>query len=305
MKRFLKNILIFSILVLMLLIIGEIIVRHLPSSYSTKDKSLRSRGDQISTLILGSSHTYYGLMPEAMGDSVFNLANISQSPEYDYALVEFYKDSLPNLKQLIIPISYFTYRDPAIENGDEWTLAVKYKIGMHLPLHSDFSIYNLEMTDFAGYTGQLANLVLRKPSNISAPDGFGLGYGLDRKSSDWSEKGLERVAKHSLKTPGRFNEVLSVQKKLLDLAEKNGWKVTLITTPTYKGYYENLDSVQEKEMREGIEILKRDYDFDYYDFLRDPRFNDDDFYDVDHLSDIGARKFSKLLSDTLKNSVNP
>lgn len=279
-------------------------VRNLPSSYATKHNELINHRNKINTLILGSSHTYYGLIPEILGDSVFNLANISQSGEYDYALLKQYLDTLPNLKTIILPVSYFTYRDPRLEDDpDEWRYVIKYKTRMNLPLHSNLSRYNFEVYDFNGYTAQLSNLILKKPSNLSSQSGFGLGYTLENKDPKWKEKIIPRVKQNTFENPGRFQEVLDVQKKIINLAQGKNIDVILITTPVYNEYYENLDSVQEREMRLGIATLKKDYNVKYFDFFRDKRFTDDDFFDADHLSELGATKLSQILKDSIQNGI--
>ena len=40
----------------------------------------------------------------------------------------------------------------------------------------------------------------------------------------------------------------------------------------------------------------------YYDFMNDSIFRDNDFYDPDHLSDVGASRLSLVLADSLKSS---
>lgn len=104
MRRFLGNILIFSAIIIVMAAIGEAVVRNLPSAYSTKDRALRADGAGVATLILGTSHTYYGLNPDEMGDSVFNLANVSQTPEYDFALLQHYAAFTPSLRRIIMPV---------------------------------------------------------------------------------------------------------------------------------------------------------------------------------------------------------
>lgn len=304
MKKFLRNIFIFSSIILVILVIGEFVVRSLPTSYSYKDNWISENGDKIGTLILGSSHTYYGIRPDIFGDSTFNLANVSQTPEYDLALLEHYLPLMPNIERLIIPISYFTYRDPRIEKGDEWMLAVRYKIHMNLPLHSDFSIYNLEITDFDAYKGNLKNLLFKAPSNKCDPLGFGLGFNLSSRNPKWQENGHQRAAKHTLSTQGRFQEVMEVHKSLVKLANRHGIDVIFITMPGWSTYTEALDSIQLAEMYKGIRDLKINHGVAYYDFLKDNRFSESDFYDPDHLSDIGAAKLTEILADTLRIGRN-
>lgn len=299
MKKFLRQIIIFSSIIILILAIGEIVARFLPTSYGYKHHWMMENGDKVSTLVLGSSHTYYGVRPDAFADSTFNLANISQTPEYDLALMERYLPLMPNLRRVIIPISYFTYRDPVIEKGDEWTLAVRYKIHMDLPLHSDFSIYNFEITDFDAYKGKLKNLILKAPSNQCDSLGFGLGYTLSSRSEKWKEMGAERALKHTLETPGRFKDVRSIQDSLLSLARKHDIEVVFITTPAHSGYTEALDADQLAEMYEGIGELVKGDGVVYFDFLNDSRFSESDFYDPDHLNDEGAEKFTQILYSSL------
>ncbi|MDE7419598.1 MAG: hypothetical protein K2N35_05265, partial [Muribaculaceae bacterium] len=105
-----------------------------------------------------------------------------------------------------------------------------------------------------------------------------------------------------LSTPGRYAEVRETQDSLMILARLHGLDVIFITTPASDVYVEALDSAQLAEMKRGIGEIVRNYGVKYYDFLNDSRFSDSDFYDPDHLSDIGSVKFSKLLSDTLSIS---
>lgn len=302
MKNFLRNIFIFSSIIIAILAILEVVARSLPTSYSYKNDWMMKNGDKVKNLVLGSSHTYYGVRPEVLGDSTFNLANISQTPEYDLALLEHYLPLMPNIKRVIMPVSYFTFRDPKIEKGDEWMLAVRYKIHMDLPLHSDFSIYNLEITDFDAYKGKLKCLIFKAPSNKCDSLGFGLGFTLAARDDRWKEISVARAEKHTLSTPGRFGQVREVHDRLLHLAKKHDIDVVLITTPSWPAYTSALDSVQLAEMYEGIEDLLKNEGVVYYDFLKDERFGDSDFYDPDHLNDIGAAKLTQILADTLSSS---
>ena len=222
-----------------------------------------------------------------------------QTPEYDLALLEHYLPLMPNIKQVIMPVSYFTFRDPMIEKGDEWMLAVRYKIHMGLPMHSDFSIYNLEISDFDAYKGKLKNLILKEPSNKCDSLGFGLGFTLTARDERWKEISVARAEKHTLSNPGRFDQVRATHERLVSLAKRHDIDVVLITTPSWHAYASALDSVQLAEMYEGIDDLLKYERVVYYDFLKDDRFKESDFYDPDHLNDIGAAKLTQILADTL------
>lgn len=300
MKLFLKKILWFSLLVLGLLFIGELVVRSIETPYRYKADWLRENGDKVKILVLGSSHTYYGIIPSVLGDSVFNLANISQTPEYDLALLKTFHSDMPNLETVIVPISYFTFRDPALEDMDHG-LCVQYKVGMGLPLHSDFSLYNLCITDFKSYAGRLRNLIMPQELNICDTLGFGLGFDLAHREPNWKEKAVDRAHDLTQILPGRPEKVENVIKELVSYCKEKNIELIFITTPVITEFSSAIDRKQYEEMREKIRGLRENCNMKYYDFFMSDNFKDEDFHDSDHLSDIGARKLSLMLRDSLSN----
>ncbi len=72
--------------------------------------------------------------------------------------------------------------------------------------------------------------------------------------------------------------------------------MVLVTTPCWSSYYDNLDSRQLAKMYELTYRFQQEYGIPYYDYMKDPRFEADDFYDSNHLTDKGAIKFTKILN---------
>lgn len=300
MKQFLRNILIFSSIILLLLAAGEVVSRKLPSVYRYKAEYMRRFGDKVEVIILGNSHTYYGIQPDKLGVEAFNLANITQTPEYDLAILQEYIDSSPKLKYVIIPISYCTYRDPSFKDSDIWYFEVKYKVDMRLSVHPDLSIYNLSIVDFDAYSGKLGNIVRRRKSNICDSLGYGLNYSLaDRETSLWESKGIWHARQHYNPYCGRDSVVFRLQSEMIELCRSHGAEPVFITTPGWKTYREHLDRQQLDEMYRRAYELRDRYNVKYYDFLADQRFIDADFHDVDHMSEFGAAKLTRILADTL------
>lgn len=299
MRRFLRYTLLFSLIILALLGVGEIVVRRMPTSYSYKDGWLRGHGRDVATLVLGSSHTYYGIRPQELGDSVFNLANISQTPEYDLALLEQYLPMMPNLRRVILPISYFTYRDPKLEEMTPG-LCVNYKVGMYLPLHSDWSKYNFTISDFAAYSGRLRGLLWHQQSNVCDSLGFGLGFDVEGRDARWQEKGAERAASLTQASPGRAVEVQATLEKLVRLCRSRGIECVLVTTPVWHTFRENMDTAQWNEAQRLSRRLAADYGLRYYSWFDSPLFTETDFHDSDHLTAPGAAKLTRLLKEKLQ-----
>lgn len=273
----------------------------MPNSYSTKNAALERNADKINTIILGSSHSYYGLRPEILGDSVLNLANISQTPEYDLALLEKWLPKMPNVKRVIISISYFTFVESRMEDFDHGTLAVNYKVFMHLDLHSDFSKYNFILTDRVQYFGRLKSIVFPRFSNQCDTTGFGLGDNLSNREGNWEEFGKKRAEDITIPSDHRTKDILATFDKLMTLLQSRGIECIMITTPTWHTFRENIDIRQYNNMVKYATEIAAKYNCKYLNFFDSSEFVDEDFHDVDHLSDIGADKLSRIVRQEFKN----
>ena len=98
----------------------EIRLRDIPNSYTIKKYYLEKDLNDIQVLILGSSHTYFGINPEFFNLKGYNLANASQTLYYDKELLGRYIDRMPNLKIVIISYSYFALWTELYENVENW-----------------------------------------------------------------------------------------------------------------------------------------------------------------------------------------
>ncbi len=292
---FLRRTACFAAIILAVLAIGEVIARNIPGPYEYKHKWLCRYGGDVTTLILGSSHAYYGIRPDILSDSAFNLANVSQSPEYDFMLLKHYADSMPELRRVIVTVSYFTYRDPRLEDSKEWMRVIPYRIQMDLPAHSPLSLYNFEISDFGGYCAKLKGLVAHSESNRCDSLGFGLGFDTDHRNENWRQEAATRVAETTYPASERSNEVADEIGRLLDYCRQRNIECILVTTPVWPSYHRILDRGQLDEMRRLTDSLSARYGATYLDFMADKSFTADDFHDVDHLSPSGAVKLTQAI----------
>lgn len=296
MRKFLFNIAIYSTIILIILGIGELIVRNMPSSYRYKSEWMSNNGSKVETLILGSSHTYYGVKSEIMGDSTFNLANVSQTPAIDLMLLEHYADSLINLKRVIIPISYFTFVDPPLEKSSEWFRIIDYKIQMGITDHSNFSKYNFEISDLDRYASKIKSLFAKVRKNDCDSLGNGLGFTLATRDSDWRDKVKERIKGTTLTMDK--NTAYNTEKDLRNIikfCKARNIECILITTPVWQTYYAQMDMLQLNDMYSRVHSITNDLNVKYIDYIHASQFLEEDFHDVDHLSDKGAVKLTQDL----------
>jgi hypothetical protein len=52
-----------------------------------------------------------------------------------------------------------------------------------------------------------------------------------------------------------------------------------------------------------IKIERENENVYYYNFLDDNDFVEDDFFDADHLNELGAMKFTKKVDSAIKNEI--
>lgn len=61
----------------------------------------------------------------------------------------------------------------------------------------------------------------------------------------------------------------------------------------------NFSLLLEREFQSIIKAFKKEYDFQYIDYFRSEKFNNEDFEDVSHLNPKGAEKFTEILNEII------
>lgn len=298
MNRFIRTTALFALIVAAILAACELAVRNVATPYSYKGDFMRSNGDKVATLVLGNSHTYYGIRPDLLADSAFNLANSSQTPQYDLAILRNFHKFAPNLRRVILQIGYSSFREQELEDAEPGR-CVSYKIGMKLPVHSDFSIYNFAITDFRAFAGRIRGFFVEQDVNRCDSLGFGLGFDKSSRSPDWEQKSRERVEFLTSPYSERVAANTASFDALIRYCKQAGIECILLTTPTWHTFRDNIDRNQYGEMRRIADSLAAANKIRYINLFDSPLFTSDDFHDCDHLSDIGAVRLSRMLRDSI------
>lgn len=299
MKFFLTYTAFFATSVILALLLGEYIITRQPNPYKYKHQYMTENAAEVESLIFGSSHSFYGINPQYFESPTFSLANISQNFEYDNILLRAYAPKCVKLKNIILPISYFSFFDKDYEHSDESFLITYYKKYMNINIYPYYSKYNFEFTHFTLYSNKIKSIIKGKQPIECDEKGFGLGYHLERRSDKWKENVKDVIARHTASDDSMLEYHLTHLRSIIEYCNSMNLRIILVTTPTWKGYYQNLNKAQLEKMYSTISVLKKEYNFEYYDFLCDERFGDNDFFDADHLSTDGAEKFSRIINEIL------
>jgi len=280
---------------------AEYVVRQIPNDYSYKKEYLNDNSENIEVLVLGSSHSFYGINPVYFSRTAFNAAHVSQTLNYDYFISNKFKNNLSNLKTLIIPVSYFTLFSQ-LENGIEDWRVKNYSIYYDCPYHNDIK-YNFETA------GEKPLVVLKKllkyvkgSNNITVSElGFGLNFS-NSKQSDLIATGKAAAKRHTKANLGLLDTNIELLNKLIAESNINGIRVILFTPPARKSYISNLNEHQLSVMKSSIsDIIRRKSTVEYYDFMNDSRFVDNDFKDADHLNGVGAKKLTQIIDQIIQD----
>lgn len=307
MNRFLKYSLVFVLPLLIACAIVEYIVRQVPNAYRFKYEWMQKNAENVDVLVLGSSHTFYGIRPQYLDGNAFSLANVSQDQNLNLFLLEYWSDRYKNLKTVICPISVFSWFGRGIEYGAESYRCRYYKIYMDCNLYPCMILHNFEITDYSTAKVKLEKFFSDNPTIDYDPYGWGNNYKLQNKNMDsWNDETEAELAakRHTVNTWVFYEKNHSIMKKMAEFCKARNIQLVLITTPCWHSYYDRINAEQLSKMYELTSLFQKEYNLPYLDYLKDSRFSADDFFDSNHLSDVGAIKFTKILNHDIRSLKN-
>jgi hypothetical protein len=299
MKKFLFHVLKILFPIVLFFLVLEIAIRKIPNDYQLKKEYLDENAAKINTLILGSSHTFYGINPEYFSKKTFNAAYVSQSLDLDYEILKKYESKFKNLKTVIIPVSYFSLFETLEKDTEKWRIknyVIYYGFENKYQITDNFETLN---NDIKLNVKKVVKHYFLNQTYITSSN---LGWGTNFNSKNKKEfKGELTAKKHTAKNYNLYQENLNTLQKIITLCRKQKISVLLITTPTYQSYSKNLNNNQlEKAIKTIHNLAKKNPNCKYLNLLKSEQFTKEDFYDADHLNEIGAKKLSLYL-DKLKS----
>lgn len=299
MKSFIVRFVAFTVPLLLVFMSAEILTRMIPNEYAYKRAILDTRKNEIEILFLGSSHAFYGINPEFLQHPGFNAAHVSQSLDLDFQLLEKYFSDTTQLRLVAIPISYFTLFS-RLDSGPEKWRAKNYSIyyGIHQDggLASHFEILGNNSNRLLKRLRKYYLKHDRKGICRCSP----LGYGLDFNSSiknDLESSGIASAHRHRTNTPQLLAANQKTLAEIIGFAKARNIVVLLYTPPAFKTYVSHLDAQQlETTLRIPTELAEQYDNVEYINFMTNSAFIACDFFDADHLNEIGAAKLTHMMS---------
>lgn len=304
MRKFLISISIFLATIVVFLVALELLVHTIPNSYSYKYNYIKKNGRRIEAIAMGHSQLYDGFKPESFKLPAFNLCNSAQSFKEDYYLLKELLPYMPNLKCVILPIGYMNVTD----NSDEESfterstfyheymnvnydnrIPVKHRLECFYPNRAfeKATSYYLHHIDIVGCD----SLGRRSTHNLKDRK-FKLGH--ENVLNDYTSKTHDPNKMHI--------QVEDYLERIARFLNNENITFVLVSPPHYWSCFDNINLEQKAFLQDYISFLKSKYNIQYFNLEDDNRFEDKDYYNETHLSEIGAEKFTKILNDSI--SVN-
>lgn len=302
MKKFLHILLIFCLPVLLASGTMELLLRHIPNGYTIKSDYLKTNNKSIKTLLVGSSHVFYGITPSLLSEKALNYGNVSQTIDVDYQIINQHIDSLESLETIVIRLSYTTLFEQ-LETGDESWRIKDYEIYTDINLDSKLTYHSEVLSVKLKNNLKRINdfYFLNEHPEFVSNQGWGKHTAREHVQNI-DEAGRLIAEKHTIVADEVYEENYKTLEKIMDLCQKKDIKVILITMPAFESYVQNLDANQlEKTISAGRTMENEFHNCFYFNFLNDKRFTRDDFLDADHLNSRGAEKFTILLDSLITN----
>lgn len=271
---------------------------NLPSEFSIKHKQL-SLLESVDVLVLGSSHTYFGVDASEISSTSYNAALSSQSYKYDFLVLNSLIRRQVKVHCVLLPISSLS-RGYDVETGvEQWR---KYQYWHRYNLHVfalqdyfDIRSYIAIMGDVDAL-GSLRCIVtgnVKSQANNVRADGTAV-VGDGGISSSMAQTQAADAATRHLSSTGTNGEYWF--RKIVTLCKSSNSKLILISTPVTREYYQLVSTKLKHDQKELYEIAKSiNKDVVFRDYSQNRSFVYRDFWDCDHLNPTGAKKLGRLI----------
>lgn len=284
----------------------EITCRNLPSGYKNASRYLTEHQQHIEVLAFGSSQMKDALNPVFMQTSTLNLASGDQHHDTDFKLYKSISKRLPNLKTVILEVSYSHFELP--HNGNDF-----WKNSVYLNYY-DVNCFNrpvwikdqlLFLSNPHFFSAQLVNNYVTHETS----SGFNQ-FGFDTLNFEGRFKNLAydeaRITKSNFKinkTPNleifKINSDLFIE--MLETISNDGYEIIVVTIPMYTAYLpaRNPEILHRRdslltligERIPNVSILNLEEDTLH--------FNVKHYWNQSHLNPNGAKVFTQLLQKQL------
>jgi len=249
MKKFLIKITKFLLPVILIILMIEFFLIKIPNDYQYKSDFLSKNAQEIETLILGSSHSFYGIDPSFFDSNSFNCAIIAQTLEYDFEIFEKYKEEFNDLELLILPISSFTLFSRMKESKEPWrkkNYSIYYGIDLNSTLEDKFEI--LSNGSQSRFNRLVSYYILGNKYKSCNELGWGTKYkSIHKKDLETTAAKVAKYHNYDVEKDNvkfNLNQSIDMLEDIIQWCKLKNIKVMLLTPPASEAYRNKINKEQ-------------------------------------------------------------
>ena len=304
--RFLKYCLAFFAPVILVYVILEVLALNLPINYKVFGNYFDVHSNEIEIMALGSSQMKNAFNPEFSRLPAINFASTSQHHNEDFHILKGTRDRVPNLKYVLLEISYNHLELPHHPN-DYWknTIYLKYYGVNAFERRTCFKDRLTYLSNPRFFSNKIMEHYVYKTDNTKLNQ-----YGFDTNNFEGSFKALNydesKIATHPFRIINRedreiFKKNTAYLFEMLDYLKSEKLKVVVCTLPLYKTYLKKRNSNVVRRRDSVLNVIKKRYSNvivlnNEEDTLH---FGVTDFLNENHLNPDGAKKFTSFVNNSI------
>jgi hypothetical protein len=299
MKQLIRNLVLFVIPLVVALIALEVTLRSIPNDYRNKTLYLEQHSNEIEVLVLGTSHTFLGINPKYIKQKCYNAANSNQPLDIDVAFLKKHENNWEKLKCLVVPVDYHTLFFRAKRE-----LFSKYYLYQGIDLGGTFADrFEISATNFRVNCDRLIAYSEDHGSEITADSLGWFKMYTKHNPGDVTKGGPHPAKEHTfdLKDTLTLRHNLAMLDSIVAFSTRHKINIIFVTCPVYRTYTEDCNKTQLDLTIQTIRQLSSQVKHStYYNLMEDPRYDRHDFFDPDHLNEIGATKFTRQIDSLIQ-----
>lgn len=312
MRHFLKKILVYSSIVMIIFIAYELALLLVPNEYSYKKNYIKTHRQSLKILVLGNSHLADCIDPKLLGKNAFNAAQPGRSVYYDLQLMREFIHQMPNLECVVMPFSYdYYYWGHLYEKKHEpkfLTYRCMYLKYMNYT-YSDGEWWHWSeiLNSNYNHTGRLLDAPSKPLSDLTMCDSLGMEIDASYKlrAHDWDTLQLPSVTPllDSTELKLNYKDNIKIYSEIATIMRNNHKRLILISMPIYKTARKRVSQRQIDEMYSFVKFLQSiNPSIEFYNFIDDPRFIERDYYNSIHLNnEFGSRKITPIVRQIIES----
>ncbi len=303
-KSILKYSFLFFMPVVVVFIIVELLVLHMPANYKNNSEYYHKNKNNIELMAFGSSQMAGAINPDFIDVPSICLASSSQHHKLDFTILKTLLPETKNLKYVVLELSTSHLELPH-NSKNFWKNSVYLKyFGVNaferktyfkdkLIFISNPDIYSEKLKDY---------YLLGKDEATLNLYGFntGEGHGVFRKYN-FDEEVISKLPTHpnQKENPEIFKHNTAYLYSMLDYLKEHHIQTIICSLPLYKTYRANLNPNIVRRRDSVVEVIRKKYpEVIFINVEKDTTtFKITDFNNANHLNFKGAEKFSKKLSE--------